>query len=74
MSSFVHKNLNHRHPREGITKKKLPHADLFLPRPWNQMEMMDWGFRALERGRAREGRAEHGVRLRKLVRERVRFT
>ena len=23
------------------------------------MEMMDWGFRALGRGRAREGRAEH---------------
>ena len=68
------KNSNPRHPREGIVERKLSHADLTRPRPWNQMEMMDWGFRAFGRGRAREGRAEHGVRLRKLVREGVRFT
>jgi len=37
-------------PREGIAKKKLPHTDLILLRPWNQMEMMDWRFRALGRG------------------------
>jgi len=55
MSPFHAKNLNPLLPREGIAKKKLPHADLILPRPWNQMEMMDWGFRALGRGRAREG-------------------
>ena len=74
MSPFHAKNLNPLLPKEGIAKKMLPHADLILPRPWNQMEMMDWGFRALGWGRAREGRAEHGVRLRKLVREGVRFT
>ena len=50
MSPFHAKNLNPLLTREGIAKKKLPHADLILPRPWNQMEMMDWRFRALGRG------------------------
>ena len=68
------KSSNPRHPREGIMERKLPHAGLILSWPWNQVERMDWGFRALGRGKAREGRAEHGVRLRKLVREGVRFT
>ena len=31
MSSFVHKNLNPRHPREGIVERKASHADLILP-------------------------------------------
>jgi len=36
------KNLNPLHPGEGIVEEKLPHADLVLPWPWNEMEREDW--------------------------------
>ena len=71
MSPFHAKNLNPQLPREGIAKKKLPHTNLILPRPWNQMEMMDWGFRVLGRGRARVGRASM-IEASELVREKER--
>ena len=71
MSPFHAKILNPLLPKEGITKKMLPHTDFILPRPWNQMEMMDWGFKALERGRAREGELST-IEASELVRERER--
>jgi len=56
MSPFHAKNLNPLLPREGIAKKKLPHADLILPWPWNQVEREDFrilgfGVRGGELGR-----------------------
>ena len=38
MSPSPMKNLNPLDPGYGIAEKKLPHADLILPRPWNQVE------------------------------------
>ena len=42
ISPFHANNLNPLLPREGIAKKKLPHADLILPWPWNQVERVDF--------------------------------
>ena len=71
MSFFVHKNLNPRHPREGIEGKMSHHTDLILPWTWNQVGMVDWRIWGLEGGRARKGRAEHGVvRMSELLGER----
>ena len=41
-------------------ERKLSLADFTRPRPWNQMEMKDWGFRAWGKGELGRGRAEHG--------------
>ena len=54
MGSSPTKNSNPQLPREGITKKKLPHAGLILPWPWNQVEREDLGLRVWVRGRERE--------------------
>ena len=49
------------------------HADLILPWTWNQVEIVDWRIWGLEGGRARKGRAEHGVvRMSELLGERER--
>jgi len=54
------KNLNPLHPGYGIAEKKLPHADLILPRPWNQVEkggfdeLRVWEGVELGRGRAED--------------------
>ena len=42
-------------PRDGIEEKTIPHADLFLPRPWNPIErkFLALGFRVRERARER---------------------
>ena len=60
MSPFHAKNLNPLLPREGIAKKKLPHADLILPRPWNQVEREDLGLRVWVRGEGEGARARAG--------------
>ena len=60
MSPFHVKNSNPLLPRKGIAKKKLPHADLILPRPWNQVEkggfdeLRVWEGVELGRGRAED--------------------
>ena len=73
MSSFVHKNLNPGHPGEEIVERVTHHADLILPWTWNQVERVDWRIWGLEGGRARKGRAEHGVvRMSELLGERDR--
>ena len=42
-------------PRDGIEEKTIPHADLFLPRPWNPIErkVLALGFRVRDRARER---------------------
>ena len=50
MSSFVHKNLNPRHPREGIVVLVTHHADLILSWTWNQVERVDWWIWAWREG------------------------
>ena len=60
MSPFHAKNLNPLLPREGIAKKKLHHADLILPRPWNQVEREDLGLRDWVRGEGEGARARAG--------------
>ena len=57
MSFSPAKNLDPLHPRKGIVEKKLPHADLILPWPWNQMERV-WGERGTERESMRESDGE----------------
>ena len=65
------KNLDPPLPEEGIVEKKLPHAGLVLPWTRNQVERVDWRIWGLEGGRARKGRAEHGVvRMSELLGER----
>ena len=54
MSLFPARNLDPLLPREEIVEKMIHHANLILPRPWNQVERVylgSWGFR---KGRARE--------------------
>ena len=64
----MHKNLNPGHPREEIVGRVIHHADLILPWTWNQVDWRIWG---LAGGRARKGRAEHGVvRMSELLGER----
>ena len=47
------KNLDPQLPREGITKRKLPHAGLILPWPWESKEREDLGSLGLGAGWAR---------------------
>ena len=49
------KNLDPLHPGEGIVEKKLPHAGLILPWPWNQVEREDLGTGGRGRGAAQGG-------------------
>ena len=68
------KNLNPLDPGYGIAEKKLPHADLTLPRPWNQVEREDLGslgFGVRESSGESEGKRADGERVR--VRESVWF-
>ena len=51
------KNLDPPLPREGIVEKKLPHAGLILPWPWNQVEREDLGLRVWVRGEGERARA-----------------
>jgi len=44
------KNLDPQLPREGITKRKLPHAGLILSRPWESKEREDLGSLGLGTG------------------------
>ena len=71
--AFPHGELESLHPREGIEKMKLPHADLIRSRPWNQMEGDVLGssvWRRTWEGRAR-AQAELGVvRMREWLGER----
>jgi len=55
MSPFHGESLNLLLPRDGIEEKTIPHADLFLPRPWNPIErkVLALGFRVRERARER---------------------
>ena len=41
-------------------EKKLPHAGLILPRPWNQVEREDLGLRVWVRGEEEGARARAG--------------
>ena len=58
------KNLDPQLPREGITKRKLPHAGSILPWPWESKEREDLGSLGLgvrgegEGARARVGSGE----------------
>ena len=51
-------------PREGITKRKLPHAGSILPWPWESKEREDlgefraWGERELGRASWARGKTE----------------
>ena len=56
------KNLDPPLPKEGIVEKKLPHAGLILPWPWNQVEREDLGLRVWVRGEGELGRGELSTR------------
>ena len=43
MSLFPARNLDPLLPREEIIEKMIHHANLILPRPWNQVERVDLG-------------------------------
>ena len=67
------RNLDPLHPREEIAKK-LPHAGLTLPWPWDQVERKDLGslgFGVRESSGESEGKRADGERVR--VRESVCF-
>ena len=73
MSVSPVKNLDPPLRREGIVEKKLPHAGLILPWPWNQVEREDLGLRVWVRGegeRARAGAEMGVVRMREWLGER----
>jgi len=70
---FSREELGSSAPREGITKRKLPHAGLILPWPWESKEMEDLGSLGLGVRREGEGaRARVGSGEGELLRERER--
>ena len=71
MSVSPVKNLDPPLPKEGIVEKKLPHAGLIFPWPWNQVEREDLGLRVWVRGEGEERGLELAlVRVSELLRER----
>ena len=60
MSSFVHKNLTPRHPREGIVVLVTHHTDLILPWNWNQVERVNWWIWAWREGELGRGELSTG--------------
>ena len=74
MSVSPAKNLDPQLPREGITKRKLPHAGSILPWPWESKEREDLGSLGLGvRGEGGElGLELTLVRVSELLRERCK--
>ena len=72
MSLFPSRNLDPLLPREEIIEQMIRHADLILPRPWNQVEKGGFGELMIWEG-ASSGEGElRMMRRTELVRKRER--